>query len=146
MAIKYSINGRCRNEDAVNIYICNLLKALKIHRLSAKNIDIEFKGKLEDESQGYCVGDKSQAHIHIAKKSFDEKLSFLQQMQTLAHELTHAKQFLRGELGYNKDGEFVWKNKNANGYKYKNQPWEKEAIKHEKQLFLECFPFHLDIN
>ena len=77
MAIKYSISGRCRNEDAVNIYICNLLKALKIHRLSAKSIDIEFKGKLEDESQGYCVGDKSQAHIHIAKKSFDEKIIVL---------------------------------------------------------------------
>ena len=145
MAIKYSISGRCRNEDAVNIYVCNLLKALKLDRLSTKNIDIEFKSKLEGESQGFCYGDKSGAVIHIAKKSCNEKLSFLVQMQTLAHELTHAKQFIRGELGYDGEGNFTWKSKNARGYKYKNQPWEKEVTKKEKQPFLECFPFHLDI-
>ena len=118
MAIKYSISGRCRNEDAVNIYICNLLKALKIHRLSTKSIDIEFKRKLEGESQGFCIGDQSGAVIQIAKRSCDEKLSFLTQMQTLAHELTHAKQFLRGELGYDDQGAFTWKNRSGNGYKY----------------------------
>ena len=145
MTIKYSINGRCRNEDVVDVYICNLLKSLKIHRLSTKNIDIEFKNKLEGDAQGFCVGDKSQASIQIARKSSGQKMSFLIQMQTLAHELTHAKQFLRGELDYDEDGNFTWKNKSANGYKYKNQPWEKEADKQEKALFLECFPFHLDI-
>ena len=145
MAIKYEVIGRCRNEDAVNIYICNLLKALKIHRLSSKAIDIEFKNRLEGDAQGFCVGDKAQASIQIARRSSGQKMSFLVQMQTLAHELTHAKQFLRGELDYDEDGNFTWMNKSANGYKYKNQPWEKEASKKEKALFLECFPFHLDI-
>lgn len=145
MSIKYSISGRCRNEKVVDIYVCNLLKALKINRLSSKNIDIEFKGKLDGSAQGFCIGDKSQVVIQIAKSSSGRNMSFLIQMQTLAHELTHAKQFLRGELGYDEDGEFTWKNKSANGYKYKNQPWEKEADKQEKALFLECFPFHLDI-
>ena len=107
MTIKYSINGRCKNEDVVDIYICNLLKSLKIHRLSTKNIDIEFKNKLEGDAQGFCVGDKSQASIQIARKSSGQKMSFLIQMQTLAHELTHAKQFLRGELGYDEDGDFT---------------------------------------
>ena len=55
MAIKYSINGRCKNQDAVDIYVCNLLKALKIHRLSTKNIEIEFKNRLEGDAQGFCV-------------------------------------------------------------------------------------------
>tara|TARA_A200000159_G_scaffold23543_1_gene20569 strand:- start:127 stop:567 length:441 start_codon:yes stop_codon:yes gene_type:complete len=145
MAINYSILGRCKNEDAVNIYICNLLKALKIHRLSSKNIEIEFKNRLESDAQGFCFGDKSQASIQIARRSSGQKMSFLIQMQTLAHELTHAKQFLRGELDYDEDGNFTWMNKSANGYKYNNQPWEKEASKQEKALFLECFPFHLDI-
>lgn len=145
MSIKYSISGRCRNESVVDIYVCNLLKALKINRLSTKNIDIEFKNSLEGDAQGFCIGDKSQASIQIARKSSGQNMSFLIQMQTLAHELTHAKQFLRGELGYDEDGDFTWKNKSATGYKYKNQPWEKEADKQEKALFLECFPFHLDI-
>ena len=145
MAIKYELIGRCKNEEAVNIYICNILKALKIHRLSSKNLEIEFTSRLEGESQGFCVGDQSVACIQIAKKSHNKKISFLVQMQTLAHELVHAKQFLRGELGYDKKGAFTWKNRSGRGYKYKNQPWEKEAEKFEKILFLECFPFHLDI-
>jgi hypothetical protein len=145
MAIKYNINGRCRNQEAVHIYVCNIFKALKIHRLSTKNIDIEFKGKLEDDAQGFCTGDKTQASIQIARKSSGRNMSFMIQMQTLAHELTHAKQFLRGELDYDDNGDFTWKNRSGKGYKYKNQPWEKEADKQEKALFLECFPFELDI-
>ena len=69
MSIKYSISGRCRNEKVVDIYVCNLLKALKINRLSTKNIDIEFKGKLDGSAQGFCIGDKSQVVIQIAKSS-----------------------------------------------------------------------------
>jgi len=145
MAIKYNISGRCKNEEAVHIYICNIFRALKIHRLSTKNIEVEFTSKLEGESQGFCIGDKSTACIQIAKKSYNEKISFLTQMQTLAHEMVHAKQFLRGELDYDENGEFTWKNRSGRGYKYKNQPWEKEAEKFEKILFLECFPFHIDI-
>jgi hypothetical protein len=145
MAINYSVSGKYKNQEAVHIYICNIFKALKIDRLSTKSIDIEFTSKLDGESLGFCIGDKSEASILIAKKSFDEKLSFLSQMQTLAHELTHAKQFLRGELGYDDNGSFTWKNRLGKGYKYKNQPWEKEAQKYEKLLFLECFPFHIDI-
>jgi len=145
MAINYSVSGKYKNQEAVHIYICNIFKALKIDRLSTKNIDIEFTSRLDGESLGFCIGDKSEASIQIAKKSFEEKLSFLTQMQTLAHELTHAKQFLRGELGYDDNGSFTWKNRLGKGYKYKNQPWEKEAQKYEKLLFLECFPFHIDI-
>jgi len=145
MATKYNISGRIRNEEAVHIYICNILKALKIHRLSTKYVDVEFTNKLEGNSQGFCVGDKSAATIQIAKSSFDEKISFLKQMHTLAHEMVHAKQFLRGELDYDENGEFTWKNRSGKGYKYKNQPWEKEAEKLEKVLFSECFPFYLEI-
>ena len=145
MAINYSVSGKYKNQEAVHIYICNIFKALKIDRLSTKNVDIEFTSKLDEDALGFCIGDKSEASIQIAKKSFDQKLSFLAQMQTLAHELTHAKQFLRGELGYDDNGSFTWKNRLGKGYKYKNQPWEKEAEKYEKLLFLEFFPFHIDI-
>lgn len=145
MHINYSICGRCRNEIIVDLYVLNLFKRLKIYRLSSKTIDISFTKKLDDDCQGLCVGDNSQVEIHIAKTSFEDRISFLIQMQTLAHEMVHAKQFLRGELSHDDDGEFVWKNRSSKGYRYKNQPWEKEAVKLEKLLFLECYPFHLDI-
>jgi hypothetical protein len=73
-------------------------------------------------------------------------MTFLEQMQTLAHELVHVKQYFRKELTYANTGEFCWKKRNAGGYKYENQPWEKEAFRMEKELFLECFPFHMNIN
>jgi hypothetical protein len=145
MTISYSISGRHRNDEAVRIYVCNLFKALKIQRLSSKQVDIYFRTKLDADTLGLCMGDTDEVFIDIAKTSYNNKLSFLAQMMTLAHEMTHAKQFLRGELAHNRDGEFLWRSKCARGYKYKNQPWEKEAERLEKVLFMECFPFHLDI-
>lgn len=63
----------------------------------------------------------------------------------IAHEMTHIKQFLRGELGASESGTHItWKNKmyisvedyNSITYtKYKNLPWEKEAIEQSKSLF-----------
>mgnify|MGYP001204150257 FL=1 len=148
MTIKYEVNGRCRNEKIVHWYVCQLFKELKIHRLSSKFVSVEFVTKLDDWNQGECHGDIDEVTIFIAKKSRNKKgvvrqLTFLEQMISLAHEMVHAKQFLRGELGYSKNGDFTWKKRKAGGYKYKNQPWEKEALKGEKHLFMKCFPFLL---
>ena len=60
-------------------------------------------------------------------------------MQALAHEMVHARQFLRGQL--TAEGGFAWKGRKADGYDYMNQPWEKEAYRLERELFLDCFPF-----
>tara|TARA_B110000967_G_C18848087_1_gene543085 strand:+ start:178 stop:633 length:456 start_codon:yes stop_codon:yes gene_type:complete len=148
MNIRYEVSGRCKNEKLVHWYVCMLFKELKIHRLSKTFISIEFVTSLDDYNQGECSGDKDEVVIYIARQSKNKKeglrkLTFLEQMISLAHEMVHAKQFLRGELGYTKSGEFTWKKRKAGGYKYKNQPWEKEAVKRESQLFVKCFPFKL---
>jgi hypothetical protein len=58
-------------------------------------------------------------------------------MQTLAHEMVHAKQYLRGELcGYS----MSWKGKKPRNYKYENAPWEREAYKLEAELYSKCWP------
>ena len=92
---------------------------------------------------GLCLGDKNDAEIEIAKTAYGEKLSFFAQMSTIAHEMVHAKQYFRGELGYGSGGTFKWKKRNAGAYKYENQPWEKEAIRRGSELFMECFPFDM---
>ena len=55
-------------------------------------------------------------------------------MRNLAHELVHAKQFIKGELHptLNK-----WKKykKDYTKTPYLKQPWEKEAYKLEEELF-----------
>ena len=133
----YFIEGRHAKKDIVELYVINLLKKLKIHRFTAKCILIQFKTELDNGAQGLCSGDTTYANVMIAKRD----QTFLQQMQALAHEMVHARQFLRGQL--NCDGAWKWKGRMADGYEYENQPWEKEAYRLERILFLDCFPFEL---
>ena len=130
----YMIEGRPKNRAIVEKYVDNMMVALNMHRFTARAVNIEFKKTLDNDAQGLCSGDKEVALISINKS-----LPFLRQMQALAHEMVHAKQFLRGELGHVKN-ELSWKGKVAK-VAYMDAPWEIEAYKLERDLFLDCFPF-----
>jgi len=144
--MEYFVIGKCKNLEVVEQYIANCMKHLNIHRLRSKSVVIKFKNNLHDDAQGYCFAFDDVAEVTIGKKWSGRNMTFLEQMHTLAHELVHVKQYFRKELTYANTGEFCWKKRNAGGYKYENQPWEKEAFRLEKELFLECFPFHMSIN
>lgn len=135
----YVIKGKHKNKAIVQLYVENLTRALKINRFTARFVKITFKKTLacEDygEVQGLCSGDQQLAQVSIAT----EGQTFLRQMQALAHEMVHAKQMLRKELILGEA--YKWKGRNADNYKYENQPWEKEAYRSERELFLDCFPF-----
>ena len=133
----YHIEGRHAKKEIVEQYVVALMKALKINRFTQRIVIIQFKNILDDEAQGLCQGDKEAALVQIGKSG----QSFMMQMQALSHEMVHAKQFLRGEL--TGEGGFAWKGRKADGYDYENQPWEKEAYRLERELFLDCFPFQL---
>jgi hypothetical protein len=135
----YYIEGRHTNKKVVEIYVARLMGALNIHRFRKRLVMIKFETVLDNEAQGLCLGDTQLAQISIGRKG----QTFLQQMQALAHEMVHARQFLRGELTC--EGGFAWKGRNASGYDYENQPWEKEAYRLERELFLDCFPFEMEI-
>ena len=134
-----TFEGRVKNQAVVEMYVDNLCKALKINRLG-RLLTIKFQSELDNSAQGLCEGDKDYADISIAKKG----QTFLVQMQALAHEMVHARQFLRGQLC--NEGAWKWKGRNADNYAYANQPWEKEAYRLERELFLDCFPFDAEIN
>ena len=131
----YYVAGRHAKKKIVDQYIRNLMKQLNIHRFTKRDIAIEFQSKLDDDADGLCIGDTKEVYLTIATKD----KSFMRQMQALAHEMVHARQFLRGQLTC--IGGFAWKGRKASGYEYENQPWEKEAYKLERDLFLDCFPF-----
>lgn len=133
----YFIEGRPKNRKVVEAYVINLMIALNIHRFTARAVNIEFKRTLDENAQGLCQGDKSVALISINKS-----IPFLRQMQALAHEMVHAKQFLRGELNYI-ENQLSWQGKAAAKVAYMSQPWELEAYRLERDLFLDCFPFDL---
>lgn len=130
------IKGQIKNKATVHEYVQNIAKHLKISRFK-KPIVIEFVKNMP-EAAGYCSYGEGIISIEIAKNEF----TFMEMMQTLAHEMVHAKQYLRGELDTS-NGIFAWKGRSAEGYKYKNQPWEKEAYRKELRVFSRSFPFHL---
>lgn len=135
----YFVNGRIKNRKLVVGYVNVLIHALKLNRLN-REINIDFVTECDGKVLGYCWGDKDEVNIEISRTHEGRNLKFLEMMQTLTHEMVHARQFLRGEL-ISEKGYRVWKGKSHKDTDYKNYPWEIEAYALEKELFLENFPF-----
>ena len=137
--IDFYIEGQVKNQEVVRTYIANMIKTLGLGRLRKPYINVRFTNKCD--AYGLCEVDREYAEITIERKCHitGEKMTFMEQMGTLAHEMVHARQFLRGQLSA--EGAWKWKGRNAENFKYENQPWEKEAYKQEKVLFQCCFPW-----
>tara|TARA_B100000927_G_scaffold194208_1_gene156681 strand:+ start:1320 stop:1727 length:408 start_codon:yes stop_codon:yes gene_type:complete len=111
----------------VELYLDQLQEALNIHRLSSRFIDITFKKWVQEgEAFGDCIGDKKWVTINISKMQ-----SWEDQMKTLAHEMVHAEQFLRGDL----TDTFMYKGRDFSECVYENQPWERRAHSLEEKLY-----------
>lgn len=130
------INGQIAQKKKIIEYIGNLEKELGIHRMWSKVIFLNFKSDME--GYGDCWGDHKDGYveINIAKKLDGKKIPYEEILSTIAHEMVHAKQYLRKELdGY----ATTWKGRKAEGYKYENQPWEREARRLEVKLYKKCW-------
>ena len=97
------------------------------------DVDIHFRTKIEDELAGWCSGDRDEVVIEISRDYEDTKTLLL----NIAHEIVHAKQFIRGEIN---DYEMIWKKDGkgkklyCNHHSYRKLPWEAEAFVEEKKL------------
>ena len=108
-----STAGKVKNHKRVEEFIHDcfnhyFLKELKRH----VEVEIIFKSRLEGNASGWCTGDTKEILIEISKNSNEQILC-----RNIAHEIVHAKQFLRGENG------------NA-------EAMEQEALEQEKELVL----------
>ena len=128
---------RKRHHEEVSQYLYNLQKELKINRLRSKSIYLTFKRSCADDALGYCSGDKRVVEIEISKQ-----YSFTDQMLALAHEMVHAKQFLRKELV---DG-YMYKGRNYWECRYDYQPWEKSAYALETKLYKKCWSKNMHVS
>ena len=124
--------GKGYEYHLVHEYLCNLQKELNIHRLRSKWVTVKFV-KSVDGNMGDCIGDTDEVDIRI-----DKTMSWNDQMVTLAHEMVHAEQMLRGKLA---DG-MRWRNRNYEKCRYEYQPWEVSAHLLEDKLFKICYPEH----
>lgn len=90
------------------------------------------------DCHGICYGDDRECDVYVANQLFGKSVSREDKMKTIGHELTHARQFLRRDLGEDvKEGEAMWLGK---PYKYKpgyedESPWELEAIECEERIW-----------
>ena len=104
------------------------------------NIEIEYKyGPIEDNCYGQCWGDKKDCEIQIASRQRDEPISRQEKLMTLAHELTHERQYLKGELLPTQENKrtAMWRGKKVKyDPRYENsQPWEVEASEYENLIY-----------
>lgn len=109
-------------------------KKLRINGINAE-IQVNFKYAFLDT---FSV----MAECTMPKKNFilleiDADLSMDWIIQIVAHEMVHAKQWLKGELVMTKY--IYWKGKKVNVMPYHRQPWEVEAMKKQIILMYEFF-------
>lgn len=103
------------------------------------DVIINFKrGALDGQSFGLTWGDSREVIIEIAGTQHGEKVSKKDKLQTVAHELTHAHQYLTHKM---KNMEYVvsvvWEGKKVTSDKYfdTEMPWEVEAEEAEMRLY-----------
>ena len=142
--MQYTLEGKFKNRPVVEIYIDNLCKALKLNRRQKSELNIKFKTRLDGECLGLASGGPRWGEIEIAKTTYNHKISFMNQMIALAHEMIHIKQFMKGEM--TDEPKAVWKGQDHEKTPYTKQPWEIEANEREYDLFAKNFPFELPFN
>ncbi len=93
--------------------------------------EIEVNEAEPGPALGLCSYDyKNTINIKIAKKCNGKKVELDQKISTLAHELIHCKQFLKGELyGWS------WHGKDYTNVSYNKRPWEIEANQFQENMY-----------
>jgi len=111
-------------------------------RSSRYDLYILSKQSLRTQNNGILgLAAKLENHIVIA---LDNKLSFPNLLQVLAHEMVHVKQFAKGQFSSketrNGNQNQYWLGKKVKRI-YKNRPWEIEAYRREMELVEAFFEY-----
>ena len=128
------INGRIKQKKKVEDFVYSTLFDLMPRLKRTVYIDVNVVTKCDNEYYALCHGDKEEIFIELARESDGNKFTLDEMMLNLAHELVHAKQFIRGELHPTL---YKWKKFKKDYAKtpFFKQPWEKEAYLMEDKIF-----------
>ena len=125
------INGRIKHKRKVEDFVYDALFALMPRLKRTVYIDVNVVTQCDNGFHALCHGDKEEVIIELARESQGEKFTHDEIMLNLAHELVHAKQFLRGELH---PSLHTWCRKDFSNTPYNETPWEKEAYLLEDEI------------
>lgn len=143
MAISVQLFGQVRNKKKIEEFSYAVLGHFFDGRLKRDIIiNMYFKKSVNDYLYyGLCDGDANSIDIHIAKEVKEYANSAVQPVpydeiiRTVAHELVHAKQYIRRELDPYKE---IWRKDGTvtdwTGMPEDESPWELEASYYEDIL------------
>jgi len=117
--------GRWPQQERFEQYVRDVLNHFFKGKLK-REIDIHLRLVRKQTDLGYCVGDRNEVTIEMCR-SHDNHGGLIpinDLAKTLAHELVHAKQFIRGEIN---DRNYIYGKKDYKHASYRQQPWEHEA-------------------
>ena len=129
--IQICITVRIAKKKQFDTFIFDVLEHLMPRLKRNIDIDINIVTRCDRQHYALCLGDKNSAEIELARGSGDITFTLKEMMLNLAHELVHAKQFIKGELHPNLN---KWKSLDFSNTAYSRQPWEKEAYLLEDNL------------
>jgi hypothetical protein len=129
--ITISVNGRIKNKRKVTTYTLDILHDLLPRVRRDVEVDVNIVTRCEHNHYALCSGDKDGAEIELARGDKDRLFTLEEMMLNLAHELVHAKQFIKGELHERLN---TWKKLDCSKMPYSETPWEKEAYLLENKL------------
>ena len=133
--------GRWPRESEVTDYAYNcLMHFFRKEPTRDITFELEMVPKMKG-ALGYCYGDKNHVIVELSRREkVDdgtwELVPFNEMMQNLAHEIVHAKQFLKGELN-ERDNSFTYRGvkKVYDTESYRECPWEHQAFMFESFLY-----------
>lgn len=125
-------------------YMLNFFGDILLGKRLSKHIYLEVENTDFDDNNemGYCnYTDYGYGKHREFTIELNRNLPYDQQVDTLAHEMVHVKQFARNEWKmYEKEGLYSWMGKrmyipdNKYSERYRKLPWEKEAYLSEPWL------------
>ena len=125
------IIGRIKPKKKVEDFVYNALFDLMPRLKRTVYIDVNVVKECDNGYSALCYGDKEEVVIELARESNNIKYSLDEMMLHLAHELVHAKQFIRQELHPSLQS---WCKVDYSKTPYNRTPWEKEAYLLEEEL------------
>jgi hypothetical protein len=132
-------------EDSAEYYARKMMRSdlcENIHLEIIVTKDLEKKEGV-NHIYGYChITDDRLSRPREFEIELDAKKRVTKMLLTLAHEMTHLKQFARRQLRNYDNGSTTWKGETVGRKRekkigHRRLPWEVEAYKKEKELFLD---------
>ena len=112
-------------------------------------LDLQLTENLKEKTGGYgftmITGEVDKPREFEIELDVSKEHSIPQIITWTAHEMTHLRQFVRGELVDYEDGQVQWKDKTYDGeIEHSKAPWEREAYKMEDKLWFDFQEYYYE--